>query len=70
MEILDLVDGTPCIQRSSGQDDFMNPRKLQRREKPANAQAAPSAEYQPGVDNLIRRARGYIAQCRRHLVPR
>jgi len=54
MEILDLVDGTPASNGQLDQGDFMNSRKLQRREKPANATAAPSAEYQRGVDNLIR----------------
>ena len=53
MEILDLVDGTSASNGQLDQGDFMNPRKLQRREKPANA-AAPSGEYQRGVDNLIR----------------
>jgi hypothetical protein len=55
MEILDLIDGTPGSNGQLDQGDFMNPRKLQRREKkPANATAAPSVEYQRGVDNLIR----------------
>ena len=54
MEILDLVDGTPASKGQLDQGDFMNSRKLQRREKPANATAAPSAEYQRGVDSLIR----------------
>jgi len=50
MEILDLVDGTSASNGQLDQGDFMNPRKLQRREKPA----ARAAEYQRGVDNLIR----------------
>ena len=50
MEILDLVDGTSASNGQLDQGDFMNPRKLQRGEKPA----APAAEYQRGVDNLIR----------------
>ena len=54
MEILDLVDGTPSPNGQLDQTDFMNTRRLQRREKPADAQANPSAEYQRGVDNLIR----------------
>ena len=37
MEILDLVDGTPASNGQLDQADFMNPRRLQRREKPANA---------------------------------
>lgn len=53
MEILNLVDGTPagnCHHKT----DFMNLRRLQPREKLANAQANHATEYQPGVDNLIR----------------
>ena len=41
MEILDLVDGTPASNGQLDQGDFMNSRKLQRREKPANATAGP-----------------------------
>ena len=52
MEILDLVDGKPAG-NGHHKTDFMNLRRLQPREKLASAQANP-AEYQRGVDNLIR----------------
>lgn len=53
MEILDLVDGKPAG-NGHHKTDFMNLRRLQPREKLANAQASHATEYQPGVDNLIR----------------
>ena len=53
MEILDLVDVKPAG-NGHQKSDFMNLRRLQPREKLANAQANQKAEYQPGVDNLIR----------------
>ena len=53
MEILDLVDGKPAG-NGHHKTDFMNLRRLQPREKLANAQANHTAETQPGVDNLIR----------------
>jgi hypothetical protein len=53
MEILDLVDDKPTG-NGHQKSDFMNLRRLHPREKLANAQANQKAEYQPGVDNLIR----------------
>jgi hypothetical protein len=54
MEILDLVDGKPAGNGRLDKTDFMNLRRLQPREKLANAQANHASEYQRGVDNLIR----------------
>ena len=53
MEILDLVDGKPSG-NGHHKTDFMNLRRLQPREKLANAQANHASEYQPEVDDLIR----------------
>jgi hypothetical protein len=53
MEILDLVDGKPAG-NGHHKTDFMNLRRLQPREKLASARASYAAEYQPGVDSLIR----------------
>jgi hypothetical protein len=54
MEILELVDGKFSANGDLDKTDFMNLRRLQPREKVANAQAKHAAEYRPGVDNLIR----------------
>jgi len=53
MEILDLVDGKPAG-NGHHKTDFMNLRRLQPREKLANAQPNHAAEYKPGVDNFVR----------------
>jgi hypothetical protein len=53
MEILDLVEGKPSGNGQVDKTDFMNLRRLQPRDKIANAQANHAAEYRPGVDKLI-----------------
>ena len=53
MEILDLVEGKPG-NGPLDKSDFMNLRRLQPRDRLANAQANPPSEYQPGIDNLMR----------------
>ena len=52
MEILDLVDEKPAGNGHLERTDFMNLRRLQPREKLAEASQA--SEYQHRVDNLIR----------------
>ena len=54
MEILDLVEGKPADNGHLDKTDFMNLRRLQPREKLANAQANLGLERQPAIDNLIR----------------
>ena len=54
MEILDLVDVKTAGNGRLDKTDFMNLRRLQPREKLADAQASHASEYQHGVDNLIR----------------
>jgi hypothetical protein len=59
MEILELVGGKPGSNGPlNNKTDFMNLRKLKPRdtlkEKLASAQTSHAAEYQRGIDNLIR----------------
>ena len=53
MEILDLVEGKPASNGPLDKSDFMNLRRLQPRDKLADALANPAFEYQRGIDNLI-----------------
>ena len=54
MEILELEDGKPSGNGHLDKTDFMNLRRLQPRQKVADAPANHTVEYRPGVDTLIR----------------
>jgi hypothetical protein len=54
MEILELRERKPADNGHLDKTDFMNLRRLQPREKLANAKASLASQSQSGVENLIR----------------